>query len=94
MARLQAYHVLTRDPEQVVAHELLGHKETSRGWQWKLDGKKVSRAAFAESRWYRRSSSQNDQLRHAAVAATASRRGPVRRGPSSGPKSRAISSRS
>lgn len=48
LARLQAYYVLTLDPEHAGAHEFLGHRETSRGWKWLLDGKQVSEEEFHE----------------------------------------------
>ncbi len=48
MARLQAYHVLLRDPEHGAAHEFLGHERSSDGWKWALDGKQVARASFDE----------------------------------------------
>src|SRR5262245_6166975 len=46
MARLQAYHVLLRDPAHAAAHALLGHEQRGDDWSWTLDGKKVSRARF------------------------------------------------
>jgi hypothetical protein len=48
MARVQAYHVLLRDPEHDAAHALLGHERRGDTWAWTLDGKRVSRARFEE----------------------------------------------
>jgi hypothetical protein len=48
MARLQAYHVLLREPGHERAHEFLGHERAGGGWKWSLDGKLVSREAFFE----------------------------------------------
>jgi len=48
MARLQAYHVLLRDPEHRSAHEFLGHERASSGWRWAIDGKPVTRDAFED----------------------------------------------
>ncbi len=48
MARLQAYHVLLRDPEHRGAHRFLGHEQASSVWQWSLDGKQVTRERFEE----------------------------------------------
>jgi hypothetical protein len=46
MARLQAYHVLLRDPEHAAAHALLGHERKGAAWAWTLDGKQVSSERF------------------------------------------------
>src|SRR5262245_50377527 len=46
MARLQAYHVLLRDPSHAAAHALLGHERKGDDWAWTLDGKQVSSGRF------------------------------------------------
>ncbi len=57
MARLQAYHVLTKDPDHAGAHEFLGHRRSGSKWKWELDGKSVSAEQFEE-----RSADWNDRL--------------------------------
>jgi hypothetical protein len=51
LARLQAYHVLLRDPEHALAHALLGHVATpgknEQRWRWRFDEGLVSPATFA-----------------------------------------------
>ena len=39
LARLQAYHVLTVEPEHVAAHEYLGHRGEPGGWRWTWERK-------------------------------------------------------
>ena len=49
MARLQAYHVLLRDPNHAEAHATLGHRKRGKRWLWRLDqgeGAFVSRERF------------------------------------------------
>lgn len=46
MARLQAWRVLTLDPEHAAAHEALGHRRSGGGWAWPIDGKNVSEKKF------------------------------------------------
>jgi hypothetical protein len=46
-ARLQAYHVLLRDPRHAEAHAFLGHRRAGDGWKWALDGELVSAQAFS-----------------------------------------------
>jgi len=61
MARLQALHVLTLDPEHEAAHELLGHRRRGSKWRWELDGDSLTKEDFDEeitesrARWELRS---------------------------------------
>jgi hypothetical protein len=52
MARLQALHVVLRDPDHVPAHELLGHRKRGSEWLWPLKDRWVPlaelQAYFAE----------------------------------------------
>lgn len=48
MARIQAWHVLVRDPEHEKAHEFLGHTRSGDGWKMEIDKKKVSAKKFEE----------------------------------------------
>lgn len=47
MARLQAYHVLLRDPDHAAAHALLGHTGSAGKWRWRWDGALVPASAIA-----------------------------------------------
>jgi hypothetical protein len=47
-ARLQAFHVLLRDPQHAEAHAFLGHCRWGSDWKWDLDGKRVSAKTFLE----------------------------------------------
>src|SRR5262245_37740 len=46
MARLQAYHVLLREPAHAAAHTFLGHQRAGAGWKWILDGREIPRERF------------------------------------------------
>jgi len=46
MARLQAYHVLLRDPDHAAAHALLGHVQAAGKWRWRWRGELVPAAAI------------------------------------------------
>lgn len=58
LARLQAWHVLLRDPDHEAAHALLGNAGKKGAWRWRWDGEFLSPAAVAkkaESRFELRS---------------------------------------
>lgn len=38
LARAQAYHLLTRDPQHALAHEFLGHVKRGESWRWREAG--------------------------------------------------------
>lgn len=46
LARLQALELALRSDDHERAHEYLGHKKGSKGWQWELDGKWLPRDQF------------------------------------------------
>lgn len=58
LARLQAWHVLLRDPDHEAAHALLGNVGKKGAWRWRWDGEFLSPAGVAkkaESRFELRS---------------------------------------
>lgn len=48
MARLQAYRVLTADPDHEEAHAFLDHRGKPGRWRWRYDGRLVSADSFDE----------------------------------------------
>ncbi len=48
MARLQAYYVLTLDPDFARAHEFLEHRGQAGDWEWRFEDKFVRPERFAE----------------------------------------------
>lgn len=48
MARLQAFDLVLRDDDHEPAHLFLGHRQTSKGWLWELDGRWLTREQFLQ----------------------------------------------
>lgn len=64
MQRLQALHVLLRDPEHVQAHEWLGHKRRNKQWRWAVGEHVATKAELDKlvTKWSDRASLRSEHF--------------------------------